>query len=150
MADGQPTPPPERRPWYYQTWFLFAAFVLGWPIPFYIFGILWPVWAVLILRSPWHTNTLLNGLGWAMIAVGAVIFAKELAESTGSAVRIGTILIPGLIVMVVTQVMWTKYKLQHGLNTRPPITPTASPPNPDPSPRRAQDRRRLQRRRRDR
>ena len=49
MTQGQSSSPNERRPWYYQTWFLIAAFILGWPVypPF----VLWPAWAVLIFNA---------------------------------------------------------------------------------------------------
>ena len=147
MAQGQPTSPMEDRPWYYQNWFLFATFIMGWPIVGPPFGVLWPVWALLILRSPWHSHTLLKGLGWAMLAVGAYMFTEVISSGSDTAGRAVATLIPGLLVTVITQRMWSRYRLEHGLGGSGPA-PLASPRlDSSASSRRSRPRRRAQRRR---
>ena len=128
MENEQPTPSGPERPWYYQNWFLIASFVMGWPIgpPF---GVLWPVWGFLILRSPWHENPALKGLGWAMLAVGGFMYFRALTGSDGTAgIAIAT-LAPGLLVTIITQVMWTRFRIEHGLIVKresPSIPTTAT------------------------
>ena len=111
MAQPEPVTPSPQRPWYYQNWFLIPAFILGWPIAF-PFGVLWPVWGLLMLRSPWHTHPLLKGLGWAMLVVGGVLFVKALQVGGETAGRAIAVLIPGLLATLVTQVMWARYRLE--------------------------------------
>ena len=54
-----PTPPPEElKPWYYQDWFIFPTVIF------------WPLWAVLIIRSPWHNGLISGAVAWAMLIVG--------------------------------------------------------------------------------
>ena len=154
MAQPEPAPPNQRRPWYYQNWFLIAAFILGWPVvvgpPF---GVLWPVWGVLMLRSPWHNPTLLKGLGWAMLVVGSIMIVKTVANDQDTLGLVIATLIPGLLVTLATQVMWTRYKLEHGLGGAPqapqaPQAPSVVPPVDSPSlSRRSRARRRVHRRR---
>ena len=104
--DQQPAPPPDEfRPWYYQNWFLFPAFVMGWPNPYWI--ILWPLWAVLIIRSPWHSGIISGGLAWAMLLTGAFMLVRLMGSNPGFMV---TMLLPGLVLTVVTQVLWTRHK----------------------------------------
>ena len=148
MAQPEPAPPNLRRPWYYQNWFLIAAFILGWPVvvgpPF---GVLWPVWGVLMLRSPWHTHPLLKGLGWAMLVVGGVMIVKAVANDQDTLGLVIATIIPGLLVTLVTQVTWTRYRLEHRLSGAPPPAPV-NPPVDSPSPsRRTRARRRVHRRR---
>ena len=154
MAQPEPADPSPQRPWYYQNWFLVAAFILGWPVVTPPFGILWPTWGLLILRSPWHNHPLLKGLGWAMLVVGGVMFVRALAvggNSTGIAIMT---LIPGLLAMLATQVMWARYKLENKLENNPGGAPTPTPVTPPldsqdaPQPsRRSRPRRRVHRRR---
>ncbi len=105
MEQEQPTSPDSPRPWYYQNWFLIAAFIMGWPLTPPL--VLWPVWGVLILRSPWHNNTLLKGLGWAMLVVGAVLLVKNLRGGTDP-LLVFMMVLPGIVLTVMTQVMWTR------------------------------------------
>ncbi len=145
MEKEQPKTPGLERPWYYQNWFLIASFIMGWPIgpPF---GVLWPVWSLLILRSPWHNHTLIKGLGWAMLVVGGVIFARAMTGEDGTAGRAVATLTPGLLVTVITQVMWTRFRLEHGLiiKSQPPSVPSSAD---EYLPKRSKRRRRAGRRR---
>ncbi len=118
MQRKQPNLSGLEHPWYYQNWFLIASFILGWPIgpPF---GVLWPVWGLLMLRSPWHNQTLMKGLAWAMLVVGGVMFARAMTGEDGTAGRAVATLMPGLVVTVITQVIWTRFRLEHGLIVKP-------------------------------
>ena len=100
-----PPPPQELRPWYYRNWFLISAFVLGWPLPYSF--VLWPVWAVLILRSPWHNGIIPGGLAWAMLLTGAFGLVQLMRSNPSGALAL---LLPGLALTVVTQVLWSKHK----------------------------------------
>ena len=99
MNEERPTPPDELKPWYYQYWFLYPVFIL------------WPVWAVLILRSPWHNGLVSGAVAWAMLIVGgyAVGWQQLFQERTLNDFTI-TIIIPGLTLTVVTQALWFKDK----------------------------------------
>lgn len=121
MAQNQRIPSDLEPPWYYQRWFLVIVFILGAPLispPF----VLWPVWAILILRSPWHNNVLLNGLAWAMLVTGAVMVYKN-AQGEGGVVFTAASIVPGIIVTVITQVIWTRFRLEHGLVVQRPDPP---------------------------
>lgn len=151
MERPDPVPPPSpQRPWYYQTWFLAGSFILGWPVVIAPFGVLWPVWGVLMLRSPWHDHPLLKGLGWAHLVVGGIlfgmIFRRALAEggdSTGVAVMI---LIPGLLITLATQVMWARYRLENSSDAEEPPPPDDPPFDSPPPARPSRPRRRAPRR----
>ena len=114
----QPPPPPqELRPWYYRNWFLIPVFVLGWPIiPSVLW--LWPVWAVLIIRSPWHNGMVSGALSWSMLLIGA--FGLVTLMSSNPSVGI-FVLVPGLALTLVTQVLWSKHK-----QALPAASPTAA------------------------
>ncbi|PKB68491.1 MAG: hypothetical protein BZY81_01825 [SAR202 cluster bacterium Io17-Chloro-G4] len=98
---------------------------------------LWPVWAILILRSPWHNNVLLNGLAWAMLVTGAVMGYKN-AQGEGGVVFAVASVVPGVMVTIITQVMWTRFRLEHGLVVERP-NPPEEPPEPSDSLRDTQD-----------
>jgi len=103
----QPPPPPQDlRPWYYQNLFLIPAFVLGWPIT--PVSILWPLWAVLIIRSPWHNGIMSGALAWAMLMTGAFELVLMMRSDPITVMRV---LVPGVALTVVTQVLWSKHKL---------------------------------------
>ena len=103
----QPPPPPQDlRPWYYQNWFLIPAFVLGWPIT--PVSILWPLWAVLTIRSPWHNGIMSGALAWAMLMTGAFELVLRMGSNPVVAVMM---VLPGVALTVVTQVLWSKHKL---------------------------------------
>ena len=110
MAQEQLTPPDLERPWYYQNWFLIGTFILGWPFGPPL-GVLWPVWGLLILRSPWHNHTLIKGLGWAMLVVGGVMFFRLISSDAGRGIAT---LVPGLVVTAIIQGFWTKFRQDHG------------------------------------
>jgi hypothetical protein len=100
LKEEQPAPPPLRlKPWYYQEWFLFPVF------PF------WPVWAVLILRSPWHNGLVSGAVAWAMLFVGAywIGWLQLYQEHRLNEVTI-SLIIPGLLLTVITQVHWVRYR----------------------------------------
>src|SRR5918996_2294216 len=94
MAQEQPSPPSGLKPWYYQDWFLFPVFIF------------WPVWAVLILRSPWHNGLVSGAVAWAMLIAGSFLVVTRL--QLGGTVLQSTLMfiIPGLILTVVTQALW--------------------------------------------
>ena len=149
MAQSNQAPSDQNRPWYYQNWFLFGAFILGWPIVF-PFGVLWPVWGVLILRSPWHSHTLLKGLAWAMLAVGIILFIMNMGGPKGPVYAI-MIIVPGTLITVSTQVMWNRYRTEQSIGKPaipiPRTPPTNSTEEFPTTPRRYRPRRRVQRRR---
>ena len=102
----QPPPSEDLRPWYYRNWFLIPAFVLGWPvIP--ETSILWPLWSVLIIKSPWHNGILSGGLAWAMIMTGGYVLVSRAGSSPGAT---AALLLPGVALTVLTQVHWSRYK----------------------------------------
>lgn len=125
MEEDQLVPPDLERPWYYERWFLVPVFAMSWPLPFPPF-VLWPVWAILILRSPWHNHVLLNGLAWAMIITGAVMEYKN-AQGEGGVAFTVALMIPGAIVLIITQVMWTRFRMEHGLVIERPKPPENPP-----------------------
>lgn len=121
MEQDQSVPPELERPWYYERWFLIPVFAMGWPLntpPF----VLWPVWAILILRSPWHDHVLLNGLAWAMLITGAVLEYRNFQGPNGVAFAVA-LMLPGAVVVVITQVMWSRFRVEHGLVVRRPPPP---------------------------
>ena len=148
MAQDQPVPPDLERPWYYERWFLVPVFAMGWPLspPF----VLWPVWAILILRSPWHNHTLLNGLAWAMLITGTVLEYKN-AQGEGGLTFAVALIVPGVVVTIVIQVMWNRFRVEHGLVVQRPDPPAVPPDSSDDMPeiesRPSRLRRRSQRRR---
>ena len=172
MTQGQSTAPEQHRPWYYQSWFLVATFVLGWPIT--PWSMLWPVWAVLILRSPWHRTFPIRSLAWTMLLTGAVLMAfflysgkeplpastetvesdsgnltatdvdgtRSLTVGLRNALRLA---VPGLFLTGLTQFMWARQKLSNEIGAVP--FPQPSSTSPSATPRRQRSRRRVQRRR---
>ena len=100
-----PPPPQELRPWYYRNWFLIPAFVMGWPIT--PVSMLWPLWAVLMIRSPWHNGIMSGALAWAMLLTGAFGLVQLMGSDPATAARL---LLPGLALTVVTHVLWSKHK----------------------------------------
>ena len=93
--DERPAPPEQLKPWYYQYWFLYPVFVF------------WPVWAVLIIRSPWHNGMASGAVAWAMLFVGGyAIGYDQLWQDRALNDFTITITVPGVILTVVTQVLW--------------------------------------------
>ena len=64
----RPSPPEELKPWYYQDWFLFPMLVF------------WPLWPVLIIRSPWHNGIISGAIAWAMIFTGGFLIYLRTQE----------------------------------------------------------------------
>ena len=58
-GEERPVPPEELKPWYYQYWFLYPTIVF------------WPLWSVLIIRSPWHNGLISGVLAWAYLIIFA-------------------------------------------------------------------------------
>ena len=115
MNREPPSPPEELKPWYYQYWFLYPVIVF------------WPVWAVLILRSPWHNGLMSGAAAWAMLIVGGYLIGQQLYETGELNQFTTTIIIPGLMLTVLTQVWWIRDKKRLGEATRPEDSPTDSP-----------------------
>jgi len=109
----------QPRPWYYQSWFLIAAFLLGWPLPY--FFLLWPVWSVLIIRSPWHRGFLYRVLAWAMLFSGGVLAARWLLQGEVAAYGVLVSIVPGLVITGVTQFQWTRHKRELTAMVNEPI-----------------------------
>ena len=135
--EQQPPPPPaDLRPWYYRNWFLIPAFVLGWPIVPET-SILWPLWAVLIIKSPWHNGILSGGLAWAMIMTGGYLLVSRAGSSPGAT---AALLLPGVALTVLTHVHWSKYKhilraatpaaVEDSTQDSPPHASGEDPPEP--------------------
>ena len=98
MDTQRASPPNELKPWYYQDWFLFPVFIF------------WPLWAVLILRSPWHNGMVSGAIAWAMLIAGSYIVVT-LLQSEGTAFQMTlTLIIPGLVLTVITQALWFQDK----------------------------------------
>ena len=132
MDQEQLAPPNQLKPWYYQYWFLYPVIIF------------WPLWPVLILRSPWHNNLISGAVAWAMLFVGGYLIGwqvgwyhlrlRELNDFTI------TILIPGIFLTVVTQVLWLRDK-KIVRQAAQPGEPFAASPVPG-RPRRSRSRRR--------
>ena len=143
---SQAQPPQELRPWYYKNPALFPVFLLGWPIWMeFQMVILWPAWAILIIRSPWHRGFVSGTLAWAMLMSGGALIILRVIDSTANPLNILLLVLPGLIYTVVTQTLWAKSKRE--ILASIPLEP-ATPVVDDrpPRSRRERLRRRLRRR----
>lgn len=105
VKEGPPSAPPdELKPWYYQYWFLYPMLVF------------WPLWPVLIIRSPWHNGLVSGAIAWAMLISGSYI-AYQISGGTDliNRIQVGDrwalltlqVIAPGLLLTVITQVHWT-------------------------------------------
>ena len=96
----EPSPPSqELKPWYYQEWFMFPTVVF------------WPLWAILIIRSPWHNGLISGAVAWAMLIVGGYfIIWIQLIESRRLNDFTIVLIIPGLLLTLITQVHWMRYR----------------------------------------
>ncbi len=99
MDQERPPPPEHLKPWYYQYWFFYPVIVF------------WPLWPILIIRSPWHNGLVSGALAWAYLICGGYLFgymdiypagfdAGELNQFTI------TIVPAGIILTLVTQALW--------------------------------------------
>ncbi|MEK7806187.1 MAG: hypothetical protein AAB528_00485 [Chloroflexota bacterium] len=153
MSQEQQPPFNVRRPWYYQNWFLIPSFFLGWPFAYPF--VLWPVWALLIIRSPWHTSLPIRALAWAMLVTGAILVIQRFREGEGAEAgkiaggpEVAVLLIlPGFILTVVTQVLWARYRMKLRAGGLSPTSPPGPSQAPVSSTRRTGTRRRVHRRR---
>ena len=126
MQEEEPQGPSFPRPWYYRAEYM---------VPMLVF---WPAGAILILRSPWNYNTMLGGVAWAVIIVGAVMGFKWL--ESGAIQPIMLFHVPGILLTVITQVQWMRYRAEMAGNEgnpdqRPPdqvsqISGESRPPRP--------------------
>ena len=102
---GRRPPPEELKPWYYQYWFLYPTIIF------------WPLWPVLILRSPWHNGLVSGSVAWAMLISGSYMayqltggteMVDRLRAGDGWAVLTLQLAFPGLLFTVITQVHWLR------------------------------------------
>ncbi len=133
-------PPDELRPWYYQYWFLYPMIVF------------WPLWSVLIIRSPWHNGLVSGALAWALLIIGG--YLSYVRFQVGGTVALSTVAIiaPGLIFVVITQVHWIMNRRRiMDWSRREPSASAAAAPEVEPDgpsrSRRARRRRSVRRRR---
>ena len=112
MAQEQSAPQELKRPWYYSTWFLAATFILGWPVLQFILllpvPLLWPVWSILILRSPWHRKFITGTTAWAMLMSGGFLVITQFYGDEMHPLFTAVIIAPGLILAAITQFFWTR------------------------------------------
>ena len=103
-----PSPPQELKPWYYQEWFMFPT------------AVFWPLWAILIIRSPWHNGLISGAVAWAMLFVGGyfIIWEQLIPDRRLNEFTI-VLILPGLLLTAITQVHWTRYRplLRAGLTS---------------------------------
>ena len=144
--EGQASAPPEElKPWYYQYWFLYPMIVF------------WPLWPVLILRSPWHNGLVSGALAWAMLISGSYIAYRVSGEMDAiNRIQAGDqwalvtlqVIVPGLILTVITQIHWTmnRRRILDAPRQSPPAESPVSEP-PESGRRRRSNRRRGRRRR---
>ena len=93
--EGQPpAPPDELKPWYYQYWFLYPMVVF------------WPLWSVLIIRSPWHNGLIMGSLAWAYLIIGGYLSYVRLQVGGTVALSTVAIIAPGIMLTAITQVHW--------------------------------------------
>ena len=108
---SQAQPPQELRPWYYKNPVLFPVFLLGWPIWMeFQMVVLWPAWAILIIRSPWHRGFVSGTLAWAMLMSGGALIGLRVIDSKSNPLNILLLVLPGLIYTVITQTLWARSK----------------------------------------
>ena len=108
---SQAQPHQELRPWYYKTPALFPVFLLGWPIWMeFQMVVLWPAWAILIIRSPWHRGFVSGTLAWAMLMSGGALIVLRVIDSRANLLNSFLLVLPGLIYTVITQTLWARSK----------------------------------------
>ncbi len=96
-ADGEserPLPPEGLKPWYYQYWFLYPSIIF------------WPLWSVLIVRSPWHNGLVSGALAWCLLIVGGYLVYQRMALGGTVALSTVGIVLPGLALTIITQTHW--------------------------------------------
>ena len=68
-----------------------------------------------------------------MLITGAVLEYRNIQGPNGVAFALA-MMIPGVVVTVATQVMWSRFRLEHGLVVERPDPPADPPGSPDPLP----------------
>ena len=106
--------------------------------------VFWPLWPVLIIRSPWHNGLIVGALAWAWLIIGGYLAFVRL--QVGGTVALSTVAIvaPGLLFTVITQAHWIIHR-RRILN--PPVA-RAHAGTPDDNEPSTRSRRSLRRRRR--
>ena len=112
-ADERAIPPEEFKPWYYQYWFLYPTIVF------------WPLWSVLIIRSPWHNGLVSGIVAWAYLIIFAGLAYVRIQEGGTIALSTVAIAAPGLALTIVTQAHWIR-------NRRRIIDAVPLPASPEP------------------
>jgi len=144
MTEWPPPSPEFRRPWFYQNWFLIGAFILGWPIgPQFV---LWPVGAILVIRSPWHQGMPIRVLAWTMLLTGGGMLGWRLQHAPNPT-WVAIMVVPGLLLTMVTQALWVRYRADILAASKRSATPVASEELPAAARGRPRSRRRVRRRR---
>ena len=98
MQEEEPQGPSFPRPWYYRPEYM---------LPMLVF---WPAGAILVIRSPWNNNTMVGGAAWAVMIVGAFMAFKWI--QMGAYQPIATFYLPGILLTIVTQVQWARYRAE--------------------------------------
>ena len=129
-----PLPPEKLKPWYYQYWFFYPTIVF------------WPLWPILILRSPWHNGLVSGAIAWALLIVGSYLVYQRVQLGGTIAVSTLMFIVPGVIFTVVTQIHWLRNR-RRILDAALPVGNSEPIPASQPRPRRQNRRRRASRRR---
>lgn len=122
MQEEESQGPSFPRPWYYRPEYM---------VPMLAF---WPSGALLIIRSPWNSNTMVGGLAWAVIIVGGVLGVRWVMD--GVYQPLVTFYVPGFLLTLITQVQWTAYRSQMAKKYPAPVAeledsgPPENPPRP--------------------
>ena len=101
MDQEIPTPPEHLKPWYYQYWFLYPVIVF------------WPLWSILIIRSPWHNGLVSGAASWAYLICGGYLFGYmdiyPAVFDAGELHQLTVTIVPaGIILTLVTQALWVR------------------------------------------
>ena len=139
MSESPPPPPEHLKPWYYQYWFLYPSFMF------------WPLWSILILRSPWHNGIISGAIAWAALFIGSYALytwgiggrpgldALLSGQISPAHLLTGQIILPGILLTIITQTHWQRRRPIINAARRNSETPTAgnaannNPQNPNPS-----------------
>ena len=124
----------KLKPWYYQYWFFYPTIVF------------WPLWPILILRSPWHNGLVSGAIAWALLIVGSYLVYQRVQLGGTIAVSTLMFIVPGVIFTVVTQIHWLRNR-RRILDAALPVGNSEPIPASQPRPRRQNRRRRASRRR---
>ena len=107
--------------------------------------VFWPLWPVLIIRSPWHNGLIVGALAWAWLIIGGYLAFVRLQVGGTVALSTVAIIAPGLLFTVITQVHWIINRRR--ILNPPAVRADAELPGEEPSPRSRRSMRRRRRRR---